>query len=87
MHRIAASLTFLFMITIGAKLAPGQEAGPAGAKQPSGQSEIRTAQTADKSHASPRSKNDVLVQVLPAWLEDPSVMDGSWRQWPSLTDF
>ena len=23
----------------------------------------------------------------PTWREEPSVMDASWRQWPSLTDF
>lgn len=24
---------------------------------------------------------------VPAWQKDPSVMDSSWRRWPSLTDF
>ncbi len=89
MQKIAASLTFLLMITTGAKLAADQDANPAAAKQSGGQVEIRTVQTADKSHVagpSLRSENDVPAP-LSAWLEDPSVMDGSWRRWPSLTDF
>ncbi len=52
--------------------------------------EIRTAQTADTSPAagaSPRSENAAPMPAQLTWLEDPSVMDGSWRKWPSLTDF
>ena len=100
MQRIATSLVLLVMIATGAKLAADRNAIPAAAKQPGAQSEvrtaevrtaeIRTAQTADTSQAagaSPRSENAAPMPAQLTWLEDPSVMDGSWREWPSLTDF
>jgi hypothetical protein len=49
---------------------------------------VTTAETADTPQApSPRSDGAVPAPAQLTWLEDPSVMDGSWRKWPSLTDF
>jgi len=95
MYRIATSRVLLVTIAAGAKLAADRHAAPAATKQPGGQSDVRTAETrtppaADKPHAPgapARSENAPPPRSLPAWLEDPSVMDGSWRKWPSLTDF
>jgi hypothetical protein len=89
MQRIAFSLIVLLVLATGAKLLADRNGGPAAAKQPGAQSEIRTAQTAVKSHAAVTSAASGSVQpsLLPAWLDDPAVMDGSWRRWPSLVDF
>jgi hypothetical protein len=95
MYRIATSLVLLVTIATGAKLTAERNAAPAAAKQPGASefrtAEIRTVQTADTSQVagtSARSENAAPApSPLPAWLEDPSVMDGSWRKWPSLTDF
>ena len=91
MPRIAVSLTFPLMIATAAKVVAAPDASPDAAKQPAGRSEIRAILTAEKADAADqpaRSDNGALRSpALPAWLEDPSVMDGSWRRWPSLTDF
>jgi hypothetical protein len=31
--------------------------------------------------------HEVKPGLSPAWQQQPSVMDSSWRHWPSLTDF
>ena len=94
MYRIAATLMLLVTIATGAKLAADRHAGPAATKQPGGQTaietaEIETAPAAAASHApgAPVRSENAAPAPLPAWLEDPSVIDGSWRKWPSLTDF
>jgi hypothetical protein len=52
------------------------------------------AQAAAKLVAAPAAADELpLVSHLaqaaphPIWREEPSVMDASWRKWPSLTDF
>jgi hypothetical protein len=95
MYRIAATLMLLVTIAAGAKLAADRHASPAATKQPGGQTAIKAAAintvpaaaTSQVADASARSEHAAPTPALPAWLEDPSVMDGSWRKWPSLTDF
>ena len=87
MQKIAVSLTFLLMIATAAKLEAAPDASADAAKQLGGRPEINMAQTAERSFAASQPPLSDRAPALPAWLEDPSVMDGSWRLWPSLTDF
>ena len=90
MRKIALSVIPLIVIVVVAKFAPAHDVGADPAYQAGGPSQIVVAQTAPKSHASSQPPRPEAVEHspgVPLWLEDPSVMDGSWRRWPSVTDF
>jgi hypothetical protein len=63
------------------------QAGPAHANAAQLQTRARPASARAALTRSSRVARDKAVAAPLAWKENPSLMDSSWRLWPSLTDF
>jgi hypothetical protein len=97
MQKIALGLSALLLIATAVTSSNGQNANPAEtvSEAPAGHADPRAAQL--QTRARPASARADLTgssriardkpSAAQAWREDPSLMDSSWRLWPSLTDF
>jgi hypothetical protein len=100
MQKIAVSLAALLLF--GASSTPGAAQRASPALEPAHQQDCGYVcvyalpvdlggQLAQTRTPHPQFAEAERKEVSPAsqstWMENPSLMDSSWRQWPSLTDF
>ena len=98
MQGMALSLSALLLIVVVTKASAAQDAARRAPRcaasfdcpQYEAFSEAQARQSSGhRTAASPESPPGPAVtsDSQPTWNEDPSLMDLSWRRWPSLTDF
>lgn len=92
MQKIALGLSALILIAAAPKPSVAQDANPAAAPEvqaPDPRDEMQIAQlrAREAQLRSDEARRNGAPVASQTWRENPSLMDSSWRIWPSLIDF